>query len=80
MNGDKKILLLLMPLIFMITLFVPILYLDVSSEKIETFINNLPDALEFIHTMMFIVSIFIWSLLFCNISKRQSDHCLEIMM
>ena len=64
MNQDKKLRLLLVPLIFMVLLFIPVLLADIAPERINAFINDMPEVVRNLHLVMLIIAMLIWCVTF----------------
>ncbi len=64
MNQDKKLRLLLVPLIFMVLLFIPVLFADIAPERINAFINDMPEVVRNLHLVMLIIAMLIWCVTF----------------
>lgn len=67
MNKDKKIRLLLIPLIFTVLLFVPAMIVEIASESIDVFMQEIPDALRIICMCILFIAMLIWCVLFLHI-------------
>ncbi len=59
-NADK----ILVPLIFMVLLFIPVLFADIAPERINAFINDMPEVVRNLHLVMLIIAMLIWCVTF----------------
>lgn len=66
MNKDKKLRLLLVPLIFMILLFVPGMVLDIAPDA---YIQGMPDVIWKIFLAILWSTLIIWTILFYYVPK-----------
>ncbi len=53
-----------MPLIFMVLLFIPVLFADIAPERINAFINDMPEVVRNLHLVMLIIAMLIWCVTF----------------
>ena len=58
---------LLLPIGFMIILFIPVLFADIYPEELNSIIKNLPEVLRIIYVYTLMFCVILWCLLFYHI-------------
>jgi len=64
MIKEKILRLLLLPLIFMVILYVPVLFFNIAPDTVNSVVDNMPTLIRILYTIILIFSMFVWCLLF----------------